>query len=196
MLSRLLAAQGGGPATVGAVVDHFAERGLAAALALLALPIALPVPMPGISAVFGLPIGLIALQLALRRRRLWLPAAIRRRPLDPARLQVAGAIAVRWLTRLERVLRPRLVLLCHPWMQSLYGLICAWLALILFLPVPFGNVLPSLSVFALAVAVLERDGLAALAGLALSAVSIVLTAGTMAAAAFASWAVLRRLVGM
>lgn len=175
------------PPTVGDLVDHFRERGMAAVLGLLAFPIALPIPMPGISAVFGLPMLFIAAQIILRRPALWLPSSVRQRALDPARLQAAGRLAIKWIGAVERLLKPRLSGFFHPVLESIYGMVCAWLALILFLPIPLGNVLPSLSIFILAIALLERDGLAALFGLALSIISIVITAGVLGASLIGLW---------
>jgi hypothetical protein len=195
MLQDLEAAPNGDTITVGGIVDHFADRGIAAILGLLALPIALPVPMPGISAIFGLPMLIIASQLILQRKRLWLPDSLRRRAIDLGRFRKGSVVAVKWLAKLERLLKPRLVILCHPIMQILYGVICAWLALILFLPIPFGNVLPSLSVFVLALAILERDGVAAIMGLILATVSIVVTAGATIAGLYGAWHFAQRLLG-
>jgi hypothetical protein len=183
-------------ATVGALVDHFQDRGLAAVLTLLALPIALPIPMPGISAVFGLPMLLIALQLAAQKRRLWLPARLRRRTIGGPRFREVAARMVQGLTRIERFLKPRLQGLCHPLLQSVYALLCAWLSLILFLPIPFGNVLPSLAIFVLGLAMLEKDGVAALAGVALACAGIVVTAGAAVATGYGIAHFIRRYLGL
>jgi hypothetical protein len=181
MLQELLDEDDSTPLTVGALVDHFEDRGLATTLAVLALPIALPIPMPGISAIFGLPMLVIALQITARKKRLWLPEGLRKRDMNRERFKKIATAAIRWMKRIEFFLKPRWVWLCHPVLQSFYGLICAWLALMLILPIPFGNVLPSLSISVLALALLERDGIAVIVGLILSCVSIVLTAGAMVA---------------
>jgi len=183
-------------ATVGSLVDHFQDRGLAAVLTLLALPIALPIPMPGISAVFGLPMLLISLQIAAHKKRLWLPVRFRHRVIGGSRFRSIAERMVQGLTKVERFLKPRAQILCHPLMQGLYGLICAWLSLILFLPIPFGNVLPSLSIFMLGLAMLEKDGVAALVGLTLSVFSIALTGGAMIAAGYAIAHFIQRYLGL
>jgi hypothetical protein len=178
---------GAAPDTFGDLVDHLKGRGLAAVLALLALPIVLPIPMPGISAIFGLPMMIIAAQITVHQKRVWLPAFVHNRRIHPERFQRGGEIFVKWLRRMEALCKPRIEVLCHPVLQSLYGLLSFCLAFILFLPVPFANVLPGLSVFALALALLERDGLAAVVGLVLSIVSIVLTGGFLVGAFKAAW---------
>lgn len=175
------------PATLGELLDSLEGRGLAAALGLLAFPIAIPLPLPGISAIFGLPMMVIALQIVLRRKSLWLPGGLRKRKLNLKRLHAVGTKAAKWLKALEKLLRPRLAWLFAPPFEILYGVLSAWLAITLFLPIPFGNVLPSLSIFLLAIAMLERDGVAALAGVALSIGSIVFTFAALVAGASAVW---------
>ena len=119
---------GAAPETVGDLVDHLKGRGLAAVLAFLALPIALPIPMPGISAIFGLPMMIIAAQITIHQKRLWLPEFIRKRQIHPERFQRGAEKVVKWLERLEGLCKPRLEILCHPVLQVLYGLFCFWLA--------------------------------------------------------------------
>ena len=182
------------PDTLGDLMDSLQGRGLAAVLGLLALPIALPMPLPGISAVFGLPMLVIALQIMLQRPRLWLPQSVRRRKLNLKRLRAVGTKAAKWLKSLERLLRPRLVWLFTPPFEILYGALCAWLALILFLPIPFGNMLPSLSIFLLAIAMLEHDGVAALVGVVLSVASIAVTFAAMVAGASALWGFIEKTI--
>jgi hypothetical protein len=46
------------------------------------------------------------------------------------------------------------------------------MAIILFLPIPFGNMLPALAIACFALSLLERDGLMALFGLLVAAISV------------------------
>lgn len=48
--------------------------------------------------------------------------------------------------------------------EQIIGLFAFMLAVVLFLPIPFGNTVPAPAIAILALAVLERDGLAAIAG--------------------------------
>ena len=92
------------------------------------------------------------------------------------------------LQRAERFLRPRLTLLLHPVPERLAGAACLLLAIILFLPIPFGNIPPAWAIAAFALGILERDGVATLVGwlatvgsiLILAAVSSAIIAGVRA----------------
>ena len=60
----------------------------------------------------------------------------------------------------------------RPIIDRLTGLFCVVLATIVFLPIPFGNMLPSFAIAAFALGLAERDGVAALIGWASGLVSI------------------------
>lgn len=62
-----------------------------------------------------------------------------------------------------RWLRARWTLLCHPCTGAWWGVWIALMALVIFLPLPLGNVLPSLSLVLLSLGWMFRDGLALLA---------------------------------
>ena len=55
------------------IADFLGTRSIGAWLLILALPMVLPVPAPGISVLFGMPLMMISAQLALGGRRAWLP---------------------------------------------------------------------------------------------------------------------------
>lgn len=62
-----------------------------------------------------------------------------------------------------RCLRTRWTALCHPRTGPWWGLWIALMGLVIFLPLPFGNVLPSISLVLLSLGWMFRDGLALLA---------------------------------
>ena len=69
-------------------------------------------------------------------------------------------------------MRPRWPALVHPRLRLWWGLWIALMAGIIFLPLPFGNVLPSLSLIALSLGWMFRDGLALLVSGAIGAGAI------------------------
>jgi hypothetical protein len=163
------------PVTIRELLYVLRGRAYMLLVILLTLPFLLPLPLPGLSTPFGLAIILICLRLALGQRP-WLPKSIQRRQLPagfiPRMLDLAAKI-IGWL---ERVLRPRwLVLTHHPLIRQLHA--CVMVAgasiLLLPLPIPFSNGLPAWSILLLACGMLERDGWAILLGYLVFAFSIV-----------------------
>lgn len=187
-ISQLLEELGDGADGVvemDAVVDHFGRRAFGALLFIFAIPNLLPLP-PGSTTVLGLPLVLIAPQLALGVPNLWLPRALGRRGLRRSELKKLFARPLPRLKKIERLLAPRQGWVFGPVGDRVIGLVCAILALVLILPIPFGNILPTLTIAALSLALAQRDGLLALIGYGLAAISatvLALTFGAVVAAA-------------
>ena len=138
----------------------------------------MPGLIPGLSIVLGLPLLLVSLQLR-RRRRAALAAAPRWRDLEIKRSDLRRMLertrpAVR---RLERALQPRLEFLTSPWAERLIGLGCLALSVLVFLPVPFANLVPATGIMLFGFSMLERDGLMALAAMGIVGVSAALFSG-------------------
>jgi len=151
------------------------DRALAALLLIFALPNVIPVP-PGTSALLGAPLLFLAAQLAFGMRP-WLPAFIRQRSMPRHHFATIVTRAASWLARAERLLRPRLGALCRPPAEYGVGLACLLLSLIVFLPIPLGNMLPALAICLMALGILERDGLWVMAGLLTAVASVALVWG-------------------
>jgi hypothetical protein len=144
----------------------------------LAVPNVVPMP-PGTSAVLGFPLVILAFQLCYGRSAPWLPKTLAARSLPRARFAAALARTNPTLRRAERVLKPRLGFLVSPMAERFIGLVLLVLALILFLPIPFGNMLPAAAICVMSLSLLEHDGLAALIGAALGAVAVLLVWGAV-----------------
>jgi len=175
--------------SIGELMELFGGRAMGALLLVFGLVCTLPLP-PGGTTIFGAPLLLLAPQLVMGSRAPWLPAALRARTLATADLRRGLPRFLKWLVRIEAVSRPRLVFLFGPVGDRLIGLVCTVLALVLILPIPLGNVLPAASVSVLSLALVQRDGVLALAGYALAAAS----AGVLVLAAEIIGALFERLI--
>jgi hypothetical protein len=172
----------GQPVTLGALATAHGPALPGSLLVLVSAPCALPIP--GIGNVLGVTMMLMA--LAMWRGEDWavLPARV-------ARLEISSRAARRVLLLLAHIYRLSgrwsRERLCHvavlqrrTWVAPKVALMGA----VIFLPLPFGNVLPALAVVVLGVGIAFRDGLAVLsaAGLALASVAYA------AAVAAGAWA--------
>jgi hypothetical protein len=152
-----------------------------------AAPNMLPLP-PGLSAVLGAPLLFVTAQLMLGRPTLWMPGFISRQSIPRDFFALLTNKLSPLLRRTERILRPRLTLLFRPAPERIVGAACLLLAIILLLPIPFGNIPPAWAIAAFALGILERDGLATVVGwlgtigsvLILAAVSSAIIAGVRA----------------
>ena len=135
---------------------------------LLGVP-ALPLPTGGATHVFELIAGLLALQLIVGRRKVWLPDRWRKLELAGPRQQKFIGGLMRMIRRLERFSRPRFaVLLHHRLTRPLFGLLVLGGTAGAFFAPPFTGLdtLPSLGVVLLALGFLLGDALIAIVGVA------------------------------
>lgn len=170
--------------TVGQMLEQFDSRAFGAMLFVFGLLNCLPLP-PGSSTLLSLPILLLAPQIALGREIPWLPRKLVEHPLKRDDLRGLFRKLTPIVRRMELVTRPRLEILFAPAGERLVGVVCTLLALVLVLPIPLGNLAPGATVAVLSLALLQRDGLLALLGYLMAAVSVgilVLSASVVAAA--------------
>ena len=160
--------------TLGDMAEFLGDRSIGGLLLVLALPMALPVPAPGISVLFGVPLIVISAQLALGYRRPWLPARLARRSVTRSSFTAIVYRILPTLRRLERIVRPRAGWLAGSWARVPAGIICLVLAVIITLPVPLGHVVPGTAISVLALGLIERDGIAIAAGIFIAALGLVL----------------------
>jgi hypothetical protein len=173
------------------LIDALGDRALGALLFLFAFPNVLPMP-PGTSALLGTPLVILAAQLMVGRGP-WLPRVLSARSMSHADFAALVRRITPWLERGERMLRPRFSWLALPPLEFVIGAVCLLLAIVVMLPIPLGNILPALAISLLALAVVERDGLWVVAGLALGVVAASVVSGVVFAAIkatlllFAQW---------
>ncbi|BFM39764.1 exopolysaccharide biosynthesis protein [Synechocystis sp. LKSZ1] len=145
--------------TLKDILNVTAERGFCLLIAFLALPFIFPIP-PGLTGVAGVVILLLSGQMLLGFHRPWLPAQMARASFPTALAQHLLKHIKRLTKILERVTRPRLMVLAtHPYIWRLNGLVLAWLTVLLILPIPLTNPFPAIGILLLTVAMLEADGL-------------------------------------
>ena len=159
--------------------SRLGERGFGLLLLLFALPVTLPVSLPGLSTVLALPLVFLSLQMLQGRSAPHLPGWLARRSLRQRDLTAFASYAVPWLKRLERLLRPRWSWLTDHRVEPLLGGLCLVLAVILLLPIPLVNMLPALAVCLMALGLMEKDGVLVALGLGAALTSLVLTSAVV-----------------
>jgi hypothetical protein len=157
-----------------------------ALLLLISVPCLLPVP--GVGSVMGL--GMVALAVSM-----WRGHAITGLPPRVAQVDIPRLWAQRVLSVLAsayalagRYAKARWShLVGHQW-RPLTAAVIGLMALIVLMPIPFGNVLPALALICLGLGLAFQDGLAVMLGFAVSGLALlftgwlVLTAWTMSSA--------------
>jgi hypothetical protein len=169
--------QGGGEKTLGSLIDTFGDKSFAVLFVVLLGVPALPLPTGGATHVFEVIAALIALELIVGRREVWLPQRWRSLELAGDRQQRFIAGLMKLIRRLERISRPRLSFLFHqPLHAPVFGLLVIAGSAGAFLAPPFTGLdtLPALGVVVLSLGVLLEDILVVATGLLLMATGVAL----------------------
>lgn len=173
-LTRLRRLGGDDGPTIGQAAESLSALGRLAPLPLLAALGMTPSPGLPLGAICGGLMVWLALAGLLRLPAGALPQGMARKRIPPGVLRVMLRQIAPPLRRLEKLARPRLTAAAWPAL--------AWLAIlgqgiIMALPIPLGNFLPGVAVLVLSIAILRRDGLGVIVGLAICAISLAVLAG-------------------
>jgi len=162
--------------SLGALRDALDDRGFGVLLFIFALPNLVPVNIPLLSAVLGVPLVLLAAQLSYGRHKPWFPDWLTSLSFPRGGFVAVVNRALPFLERVEKVLRPRLTVLLSWTGERLVGIAILILAVVLTLPIPFVNWLPACGIAVFGLAIVEKDGVAVLVGLALGIASVIVAA--------------------
>ena len=137
--------------------DAMADRSFGAFLVVFCLPNLIPLP-PGATFILGLPLVFIAFQMAFSRLdTIWLPRRLHDYAFDNKAFSAVLDKFIPWMNKAERVIKPRFFS-GNRMIERILGLFALVLALIVFLPIPLGNMGPSLALALMGLGLTERDG--------------------------------------
>ena len=172
--------QGDQPKTLARLIDLFGEKSFAIVFVVLMAVPALPLPTGGVTHVLEVISMLLALELIVGRRTIWLPARWRQRDIAGKSGERFAAALVKRIRWFERYSRPRLSgLLTHRLSGVLFGVAVLGLSLTAFVAPPFSGLdtLPSLGVVVLSLGFLLGDFVFVCAGLVIGALGVVAVIG-------------------
>lgn len=162
--------------TLRDLLASLGEQGLLVFCGVLAAPFLLPVTVPGMSTVLGLPMLLIGFAVMVSRVP-WLPARLLNHSLPAATVRNVLTKVRGWAERFEHLVRPRwLALTGGRAVNVVNGMLVIAAVLLLMAPiplVPFVNSIPALAILLLCFGMAERDGLVIVLGYALTLLSAV-----------------------
>lgn len=152
--------RGDGSKTVGALSDMFGERSFAVTVLFLMFIPALPLPTGGISHIFEAMAVIVAVEMVVGVRRLWIPERLRRHDLGSSATEKAIPFIVRRIRWFERLSRPRGARLVNSRLfNRLAGLILIGLAVSAALAPPFSGLdtLPAMGAVVVALGLVLAD---------------------------------------
>lgn len=163
--------------TVGALTDVFAEKAFAVTILFLMFFPALPLPTGGVTHVFEVLTVIIAAEMVLGVKRLWIPDRLRRRDLGSSVTGKAIPFMVRRIRSFERLSRPRWArVVSSRLFERLTGLVFIGLAIAAAVAPPFSGLdtLPALGAVVVALGLILTDIVVVVIGLLIGAGGVVL----------------------
>lgn len=159
--------------SLGEINEHLSERGFALLMILFSFPMAIPLPYPpGFTTVLGLPLLFFSIQMLMGMDKPSLPAWIANKTIQTSHLVFAVEKSAKYLTKLERLLKPRLAYFSSIHGEKLIGFVAILCAISITLPIMFGNAVPSAGIFIMALGLLGKDGLVIIIGIIVSIIGL------------------------
>ncbi len=172
LLASLVDQTSGETVTLGEVLDIVGRRSFGPVILVLGLVALSPLSIvPGITWAVAAVTLIFSVQILLGLKHIWLPSGLLRLSVTRDQLAEAVRAGAPAAQVADRLTAPRLVFLTYPPFVIVTALACVVAALVTF-PlglVPFGPVLPGISIVLLGIGLTARDGLF----LALSLVALV-----------------------
>jgi hypothetical protein len=163
------------------LLDDMGNRAFGPVLLLCALPEALPLPVAGVSAIIGIPLIIVSVQLLLGLPKPWLPGWIANRSLKRKDFEYLITKILHYLHKFEKLISPRWKFATTPIGERLLGLLFLILAIVIALPIPFGNLPPAIAIVVISLGMIEQDGLVILLGATGACVVLAIMASAIAA---------------
>lgn len=160
IIARVARENQGENITIARLMNALSDRSFGVIIVLFALPNAI-IP---IAWVLGTPILLLAAQIVMGRQQPWLPQFMSRQEISADTFNKIAEYVVRYLGKIENWLKPRWGWLTTDAAERVIGLWLVFLTLVLLVPVPFGNALPSFAIAIIAAGLIEKDGAAIVVG--------------------------------
>lgn len=179
-------ARAGTVISLGDAIDHAGSRIHGAAILLLAFPDSIPLPIPSVGAILGVPLMFISAHLAIFGEKGDLPLRARQMRLPNRMIATIEKYLVGTLRRAEGFSHLRLSVLARR--ERLIGVVCLLMSLLLLLPIPLMNVPPAMAMVFMSWGLVQRDGLIVGIGMSIAAAVVAililfaeLTLGALAA---------------
>lgn len=171
-----------GSKTLASLEEVFAEKTFATTIVFLMFVPALPLPTGGITVLFESISVVVAAQMVLGLRAMWLPGRWRRRELGDLTTERAIPFMVRRVRQFERFSRPRwAALFDQRWFIRVLGVLLMGFAVASAIAPPFSGLdtLPALGAVVVALAIILEDIVVLAVGAAIGAggTVIILTVG-------------------
>jgi len=162
--------------SVGEIKNSLHERGFGVLLAIAALPLCLPIPVPpGYSTFFSIPLFIFSVQMMWGMSSPWIPQWLAVKQIKKVNLDKMVQKATPWLRKIESYLHPRLTYISTRAWERIIGIFAFIFSLSIALPIPLTNFPPGWGILIMSLGLLSKDGLTIIAGMIVGTVGVGIT---------------------
>lgn len=122
----------------------------------------------------GFLLVVLGFQMALGFTHIHLPKRILKMSFPRSGITKTMTIAAPKIAFIEKLLKPRLIFITGDIGKRMIGMIVIPLSLLILIPFPLSNIIPSFGILILSLGLIEKDGVVVLIGILISASAIVL----------------------
>jgi hypothetical protein len=144
----------------------------------------LPGLLPGMASIFGTPMLILGVQMGLGFRKPKLPGFLARQSLKRTDVMRLSTGSSKWLSRVERYVRPRPGPFTNNTADKVVGWLTAYAALMLILPGPGTNGPPAFGTIVMSLGVVENDSKVVGIGILVTILANIFATGVLVAIAW------------
>jgi hypothetical protein len=162
--------------SVDQIKNSLHERGFGVLLAIAALPLCLPIPVPpGYTTFFSIPLFIFSVQMMWGMKAPWIPKWLAKKQIQKANLEKLVEKATPWLRKIESYLHPRLTYISvHAW-ERIIGIFAFIFSVSIALPIPLTNFPPGWGILIMSLGLLSKDGLTIIIGMIVGTIGVGIT---------------------
>jgi len=172
ILTRTLQSFEGANTNVGTLLYKLRRRSFGGVLLILAV-LSL---IPGVGIFSGILMMILGIQLCVGFRSPKLMRSINKRTISVDHIRYMLNRVIPSIEKAERFIKPRWLFFTGVPLNILVGLVTFLLSIFVILPLPFTNLLPTLSIVIFSIGLMERDGLFILFGLIIASCALLVGA--------------------
>ncbi len=177
LLEKMVAEQTEDTVSIDALKSSLHERGFGVLMAIAALPLCIPVPVPpGYTTLFAIPLFILSVQMIWGMDSPWIPSWLARKRIK--RKLLAGMVlkGAPVLRKIERLVRPRMTYISLENWEKVIGLFSFVFSLSIAIPLPLTNLPPGYGILIMSLGLLGRDGVTIIIGIIIGIIGVGITA--------------------
>lgn len=161
--------------SIGDLIEVMSYGGFGLVMMIFSLPIIIPLPPP-FPSLISLPLLVFSVQMIIGFVNPKLPKFLSEKKISRNILAIMVEKSSPLLSKVDKMLKPRLLFLTSPFFERIIGVFTFIFALSILLPLPLSNFLPGIGILVTSFGMIGRDGVVIISGLIIGIFGLVIVA--------------------